>query len=83
MRIQDVIKHNCLIYNPATADRQWFLQKAGKLTVLPIMGNLASNNIDVIRNFALMGTGITMMPTAIIHRALQSGELVQLFPSYS
>ena len=82
-RLQDVSKHNCLIYNPATLDRQWFLQKAGKITVLPVAGNLASNNIDVIRNSALMGTGITMMPAAIIHRELQSGELVQLFPSYS
>lgn len=30
-----------------------------------------------------MGTGITMMPEAIIRQELQRGELVQLFPSYS
>lgn len=35
-RLQDISKHNCLIYSPATLDKQWFLQKNGKNTVLPV-----------------------------------------------
>ncbi len=66
-----------------TSDQVWRLKKDGKTVVIPVQGNLISNNVDLIRRSAIAGYGITMLPESVIRQELQSGQLIRLFPSYS
>lgn len=81
-RVSDLINHNCLIFKPATFNNTWMLKKDGKTVVIPVRGNLSSNNVDVIKNSAVSGAGVTVLPENYIVDELKSGQLLRLFPSY-
>jgi len=82
-RVSDLINHNCLTFKPTVFNNHWMLKKEGKTVSIPIQGNLSSNNVEVIRGSVLSGAGVTILPENYIAEELQTGKLIQLFPSYT
>ncbi len=82
-RINELIKHNALIFKPTVFNGNWMLKKEGKTTVIPVQGNLISNNAEMIKSHTIGGLGISNLPANYIRNELRDGSLVRLFPSYS
>jgi DNA-binding transcriptional LysR family regulator len=72
---QDLTVHECLHYGLASSGAQWKLTGANGVESVSISYRLCSNNGEILRDAALKGIGIALLPTFIVGRDLQSGQL--------
>jgi DNA-binding transcriptional LysR family regulator len=78
----DLTKHNCL----TTTDFSmlWdFRDPGGRPGAVRVSGRYASDNWTVLRDWAVAGLGIALKSTWDVHRDLEDGLLVPLFPGYT
>jgi DNA-binding transcriptional LysR family regulator len=83
---QDLLQHNCLSI-PQAGDMEdgqssWFYRDIGGVRELRVSGSLQVNDVPMIRNAALEGIGIALLPTWIISDELKSGRIKQILPEY-
>ncbi|HEB28684.1 MAG TPA: LysR family transcriptional regulator [Porticoccus sp.] len=78
-------EHNCLIYSlQEGGGTNWhFKNTAGKSTMVSVTGALASNNAIALKRACLVGHGIMYVPKCLVHRELERGELLELWPEFS
>ncbi|MEA5510050.1 LysR family transcriptional regulator [Crocosphaera sp. UHCC 0190] len=75
-------EHSCLHYGYLASGNQWQLMGPdGEHTIL-IKSLLCSNNGEVLREAAIQGLGITLLPIFMIDFALQKQQLVIILPDY-
>jgi len=84
----DLARHDCLHYLRPGDAPAWQLtpvdaaaDPAPKLTV-PIAGPFAANNSEALREAALAGLGIALLPDFSAQAALRAGKLVQVLPGW-
>lgn len=83
----DLIKHNCLHYLRAHEAPAWTFEprakneEPGRVTV-PIFGSLSANNSDALREAALSGLGIALLPDFSAQASLHQNKLVQVLPHW-
>lgn len=70
-----LLQHACLRYG-REGQNGWELQVNGKAKWLAVQGPMVSNNGEVLRDAALAGLGLVLLPAFIVENALQRGELV-------
>ena len=74
--------HTCLHYGHLTFGCQWILIKDGKKESIGIEPMFCANNGEVLRDAAINGLGIVMLPDFIVDPALERGELQIILPEY-
>jgi DNA-binding transcriptional LysR family regulator len=86
-------EHDCLHYPRAQDTPTWHFEaratsqkpaqkpSAPRLTV-PVSGPLVANNSEALRDAALTGLGIALVPDFSAQSALQSGKLVEVLPQW-
>jgi len=83
----DLQTHNCLHYprsqdTPAwTFEPRQLLRGDDRITV-PVMGHFAANNSEALREAALAGAGIALLPDFSAQAALRQGKLVRVLPDW-
>ncbi len=84
----DLQQHNCLHY-PRTQDTPvWSFRPVrpgkGRETVnVPVRGSLAANNSEALREAALAGAGIALLPDFSAQESLRKGQLVPVLPDWA
>lgn len=84
---QDLKKHNCLYYSFLEASLEWRFhsrrgdEKPGD-TKVRVSGNFTANNSEAIREAALKGLGIALLPTFLVMPDLKAGKLTQVLTDY-
>jgi DNA-binding transcriptional LysR family regulator len=73
--------HRCLTH-AHVGRTEWRLQRDGQSVKVPVGGPLQSNEVSVIRQAALDGLGIALLPTYAISPELADGRLVRVLPTY-
>ncbi|UEM18909.1 LysR family transcriptional regulator [Skermanella mucosa] len=71
----DLAGHNCLIYTNAPLADQWQFRIDGEVRSVKVSGTLRVNNGEVLREAAVGGHGIAILPTFIIGEQIASGRL--------
>jgi DNA-binding transcriptional LysR family regulator len=86
----ELATHNCLHYPRPQARPAWTLAPrgglapmAGERLTVQISGSLAANNSEALRDAALSGLGIALLPDFSAQAALESGRLVQVLPDWA
>ncbi len=74
--------HSCLHYGYLTTGCQWQLINQEQEERVSIDGVFCSNNGEVLRDAAVKGLGIVILPTFIVERELERGELQIILPNY-
>jgi len=82
-RPADLREHACLTYGYLATGNQWKLKGPDGDHWVPVDGPLCVNNGEVIRDAALRGLGIALLPTFIVGPELQSGTLVSVLAEYT
>jgi DNA-binding transcriptional LysR family regulator len=83
----DLHAHNCLHYPRSHDTPAWTLEPrdpahgSERITV-PVSGNFAANNSEALREAALTGAGIGLMPDFSAQAALRKGQLVAVLPGW-
>ena len=73
----DLAGHEAIGYLNARLGEIW---PFGEGIAPPRSGRVAANNGDAIRDMAVGGLGLALLPLFIVHDALRSGRLVQVLP---
>lgn len=78
---EDLRDHACLRYG-REGQTGWELQREGKNKLFEVRGPVISNNGEVLRDAAIAGMGLVLLPKFIVAPALASGELVTLLEAF-
>ena len=80
-RPEDLKTHECITH--AFGSRaEYRLRRAGRVTTVAVKGSLSGNETAVLRQAALAGAGIAMLPTYFVGDDLTRGTLVRLLPDH-
>ncbi|WP_321873289.1 LysR family transcriptional regulator [Burkholderia ubonensis] len=81
--IDQLLEHRCLNYTHASPSQTWSFESpngpAKPQTLCPA-GAFLANNSETLRDAALHGIGIAMLPAYVAAPALRDGRLVRLLP---
>lgn len=80
-RPEDLKAHDCITH-AFGARAQYRLRRAGRVTSVDVKGSLSGNETAVLRQAALAGAGIAMLPTYFVGSDLSRGTLVRLLPDH-
>ncbi|MBB5457201.1 LysR family transcriptional regulator [Paraburkholderia sp. Cpub6] len=82
-RPADLLRHSCLS-RPAEqgGEERLFNGPDGEVRVRPTNA-IAANNAEMLRQFALLGMGVAILPSYLIGSDLTAGRLVRLLDAYS
>lgn len=75
-------QHACLDYTYLAAPGGWPFTSGRRTRRIPVQGPLSSNNGEVLREAALAGLGIALLPTFIVGNDLRAGRLRPLLTAY-
>jgi DNA-binding transcriptional LysR family regulator len=83
----DLAAHNCLHYPRSQDTPAWTLEpmhgKPGaERTTVQVSGSLAANNSEALRDAALSGLGIALLPDFTAQGSLLAGKLIQVLPGW-
>ena len=81
-RPNDLKKHSCLHYGQIITGNQWQLINEEQEEWVTVKGVLCSNNGEVLKDAALQGLGIALLPTFIIRQELEAQTLAIVLPDY-
>lgn len=71
---QDLVRHNCLHYGLVPLAAEWRFRDAGGAG-LPVRGNLVATNGTVLREAALGGLGLAVVPSFMVAPDVAAGRL--------
>lgn len=74
--------HSCLHYGYLATGNQWRLLGPDGEQIIRINGRLCSNNGEVLRDAAVQGLGIALLPMFIAGPKLEQGILQPVLPAY-
>ncbi|HEY9627053.1 MAG TPA: LysR family transcriptional regulator [Coleofasciculaceae cyanobacterium] len=79
---EELCHHSCLHYGQLAVENQWTLIGTEGEQTIAVTGVLCSNNGEVLKDAAVRGLGITLLPTFIVESELQQGLLNIVLPDY-
>jgi DNA-binding transcriptional LysR family regulator len=78
----ELTNHSCLHYGQIVTGNQWLLIAKDREVRVNVTGVLCSNNGEVLKDAAIAGLGIALLPMFIIESAVQKGLLTVLNVDY-
>jgi DNA-binding transcriptional LysR family regulator len=74
--------HNCLIHLTLGHGRMWRFMGKREPLAIKVRGSYSANSVNLLRDAAITGLGIAMLPTYCVASDLQSGRLVALLTGW-
>ncbi|MDN0085622.1 LysR substrate-binding domain-containing protein [Crenobacter sp. SG2305] len=79
----ELSRHNCLLFDYATATSTWTLTRANKTEKVPVSGNLRANGSELLREATIGGGGLLLMPTWLVGEDIAAGRLLPVLEEWS
>ncbi len=80
--LNELTNYSCLHYGHIITGNQWLLNNKEQKYQVTVKGVLCSNNGEILKDAAVKGLGITLLPTFIIQEELDAGKLEIVLPDY-
>jgi DNA-binding transcriptional LysR family regulator len=81
--VDDLARHQCLRFNYGPSNQTWcFVDRSDAVSKITATGRFKSNNAEVLRDLALAGGGIALLPDWIVQDDILAGKLTPLFENY-
>ena len=78
----DLRGHDCLLYRTPQLRPAWIFENAGGRYELRLAGTLVANSGEVLRQAAIDGQGVALLPEWQAGADLAAGTLLRLLPDY-
>jgi DNA-binding transcriptional LysR family regulator len=78
---QDLVDHECITHDFGSGE-VYRLRQQGRSSTVAVKGILSSNETLVLKQAALAGAGIAMLPAYFVGDELARGELLHLLPDH-
>jgi len=79
---QQLAEHNCLLFSYGAARHSWRLRNAGLAQEIEVRGSLQVNNSEMLRQAALGGLGLALLPDWLVQPDLAAGALLPVLGEY-
>ena len=79
---QDLEAHNCLFYSFLESSIEWRFRSPGRDARVRAAGNFTANNSEALREAAVRGLGIALLPTFTAAADLREGRLAPVLEQY-
>jgi DNA-binding transcriptional LysR family regulator len=84
----DLATHNCLHYPRPQERPAWTFEPQGRTdtrerVTVQVSGSLTANNSEALRDAAVAGLGIALLPDFSAQAALRAGKLVEVLPGWA
>ena len=79
---QDLAIHHCLVYSNELKPDHWKLHGPDGVETVNVNGPICADNGDILKDAAVAGLGITLLPTFIVGPELKAGNLTQVLDNY-
>jgi len=76
----DLAAHQVISYALLPDSRHWLFGRNGDMTPAPVQGRLTLNNGEAMRDFAIAGLGLAMIPRFIAAPEITAGRLHRVLP---
>jgi DNA-binding transcriptional LysR family regulator len=84
MQPDELHRHNCIYYaSAAVRGDHWTFKQNGESHTVQVKGNFRANNSEAVRDAAVSGVGIALLPTFAISREIYAGTLLRLMPDWT
>jgi DNA-binding transcriptional LysR family regulator len=77
-----LIEHDCIVHDSGPASAHWRFHGPGGPHEIEVANAFASNNADVVRQAALSGLGVALLPEPQVFGDILSARLYRLLPDY-
>lgn len=79
---EDLGAHECLIYSLSSSPDVWTFKKAERTAEISVSGRLKINNSIALKDAAIAGAGLALLPDFVCDEALADGRLKALLPDW-
>lgn len=76
---EELSEHNCLTYS-YFGKSLWRFKRDGQPLSIPVCGNISANEVTVLTQTVLAGSGIALQPLYSVGPLIEEGRLVELLP---
>jgi DNA-binding transcriptional LysR family regulator len=80
---RDLAKHECLLFTAEDDPSLWVLHRGSERVSIRVSGRIYANNLNMLREFAVSGLGIGLIPTTFCQQEIQKRLLVPILPDWS
>jgi len=80
--IADLAAHDCIVYSRMGPEHSWHFEGVDGHASVEVNGSLRLDNENAVRQAALAGCGIALLPTYIVGNDLQRGALCPVLAAY-
>jgi DNA-binding transcriptional LysR family regulator len=81
-RPEQLADHNCLLFSYGASRHAWRLRNDSQAQEVEVRGSLQVNNAEMLRQAALGGLGLALLPGWLIRQDLDAGALVPVLADY-
>jgi DNA-binding transcriptional LysR family regulator len=78
--LDDLARHDCIVHSVGGADRAWHFEGEHGRASVEVNGSLRFDNENAVRQAALAGLGIALLPTYIVGDDIRDGRLRVVLP---
>lgn len=75
--------HDCILFGGGGEGRSWTLKSGSTTLEVPVRPRLLINDMEVMREAALSGVGIAILPAHNCVEDLRAGRLIRLLPEWT
>jgi DNA-binding transcriptional LysR family regulator len=79
---EDLRGHNCLPFSYSRSNGSWKFTNGASSCSVRVKGNLKANSSILLREAALAGCGVALLPLWLVHGDLQRGDLVAILGNW-
>jgi DNA-binding transcriptional LysR family regulator len=80
---RDLAKHECLLFSAEDDPSLWALHRGSERVSVRVSGRIYANNLNMLREFAVSGLGIALIPTTFCQQEIQKRLLVPVLPDWA
>lgn len=82
-RPEDLKTHNCLLYSLSSSPRKWFFTREAESVAVELKpASFCANNGIALKQAAVQGLGVILVPKEFVSSELADGTLVKLLPDW-
>lgn len=79
---EDLLNHQCVLYDPPSYGDQWSFTKDGKQTTVNVKGPLRTDNGLVLMSAGINGLGLFVVHEWLVRNLLAEGKVVRVMEDY-
>lgn len=77
----EISQHICITHQNI-GKNEYKMKREGETIKVPVYGNIHCNEALIVKDFALAGAGIALLPRYLVENELSKGNLIELLPEW-